>query len=322
MSLLEVKDLRTHFSMEGSTVKAVDGVDLSIEKGEIVGLVGESGSGKSVTCLSIMGLIPQPPGYFPTGEVWFKGKDLLKLSTKEIKKVRGDDISMIFQDPMSSLNPFLTVETQLTEVLEVHKNKTRREAKTIAIDILEKVGIANADKRIGQYPHQFSGGMRQRVMIAMALLCEPELLIADEPTTALDVTIQAQILELMKKLNSDFGTSIIFITHNMGVVAGMTDRMVVMYAGKMIEKANTHTIFEDPRHPYTHALLSSIPRLDKMDQGPLNPIPGQPPDLSDLPSGCPFHPRCSKGDQACTEAYPDKVQVGEDHMAACWKVDS
>ncbi|MCB0272052.1 MAG: ABC transporter ATP-binding protein [Bdellovibrionales bacterium] len=321
MSLLKISDLRTYFKMEGNVVKAVDGVDFELEKGEIVGIVGESGSGKSVTCLSIMKLIPEPPGFYPTGSIEFMGKDLMKLNTKQMSKIRGNQISMIFQDPMSSLNPFLTVETQLTEVLEIHQNKTRKEAQKIAIDILERVGIANAPRRIKQFPHEFSGGMRQRVMIAMALLCRPELLIADEPTTALDVTIQAQILELMKDLNRDFGTSIIFITHNMGVVAGMTDRIVVMYAGKMVEKASTSDLFETPKHPYTNALLSSIPRLDIDDQGSLTPIPGLPPDLSDLPSGCSFHPRCKFADDQCKAAYPDRIELSKDRMAACWKVN-
>lgn len=319
MSLLKVENLKTHFKTDNGIVKAVDGVDLEIEKGEIVGIVGESGSGKSVTCLSIMKLIPEPPGFYPSGKILFNGQDLMQASNQKMREIRGNDISMIFQDPMSSLNPFLTIETQLTEVVELHQNKTHKQAVTMSIDILERVGISNASKRIYQYPHEFSGGMRQRVMIAMALLCKPELLIADEPTTALDVTIQAQILDLMKDLNRDFGTSIIFITHNMGVVAGMTNRMLVMYAGKLVEKATTHEIFASPKHPYTKALLNSIPRLDIKDEGPLEPIPGLPPDLSDLPTGCSFHPRCSVGDQKCVDQAPSLEEFPNHRFASCWK---
>jgi oligopeptide transport system ATP-binding protein len=322
MSLLQVKDLRTYFRMDDAIVKAVDGVDLDIRKGEIVGIVGESGSGKSVTCLSIMKLIPSPPGYHPTGSILFNGEDLMQSNKKRMRAIRGNQISMIFQDPMSSLNPFLTVETQLCEVLELHENKTRRQARTKAIDILERVGIPNAEGRIGQYPHQFSGGMRQRVMIAMGLLCKPELLIADEPTTALDVTIQAQILELMKELNHDYGTSIIMITHDLGVVAGMAQRIVVMYGGNVVEKAPTDQLFSDPKHPYTRALLQGIPRLDMAKQDQLKPIPGLPPDLSDLPSGCHFHPRCPEVIDKCKVHYPDTVEISEQRTAACWRVET
>lgn len=321
MALLNVQDLRTYFRMDGSVVKAVDGVDLTLEKGEIIGIVGESGSGKSVACLSLMRLIPEPQGFFPTGSVEFHGKDLMKASRKEMERIRGNQISMIFQDPMSSLNPFLTVETQMTEVLELHQNKTRKQAKQIAIDILERVGISNASERIRQYPHQFSGGMRQRVMIAMALLCKPDLLIADEPTTALDVTIQAQILELMKELNHDFGTSIILITHDLGVVAGMADRILVMYAGKLVEQASTSDLFATPQHPYTQALLNGIPRLDRKEDEPLSPIPGLPPDLSDLPNGCAFHPRCTLAMDRCKVEYPNRFTVGQNQKVACWKVE-
>lgn len=319
MSLLTIKDLRTYFRMDGSIVKAVDGVDLDIKKGEIVGIVGESGSGKSVTCLSIMKLIPSPPGYHPTGSILFGGEDLMQSSKKRMRAIRGNQISMIFQDPMSSLNPFLTIETQLCEVLELHENKTRKEASRKAIDILERVGIPNAAGRIGQYPHQFSGGMRQRVMIAMGLLCKPELLIADEPTTALDVTIQAQILELMKELNRDYGTSIIIITHDLGVVAGMAERIVVMYGGNVVEKAPAQQLFSNPQHPYTKALLEGIPRLDMAKQDVLKPIPGLPPDLSDLPSGCHFHPRCREVMDQCKVEYPETFVISKERISACWK---
>jgi len=321
-TLLKIEKLQTHFKTDNGVVKAVDGVELDIKKGEIVGLVGESGSGKSVTCLSIMKLIPQPPGFFPGGKIIFNGKDLMQASAKEMRKIRGNDISMIFQDPMSSLNPFLRIETQLTEVVKLHQGKTHREAVTMAIDILERVGISNAPRRIRQYPHQLSGGQRQRVMIAMALLCKPELLIADEPTTALDVTIQAQILKLMKELNHDLGTSIIMITHALGVVAGMSDRVVVMYGGKMVEKASTQDLFETPAHPYTKALLHGIPRLDVGKQDKLEPIPGNPPDLSQLPGGCTFHPRCAEVIDKCKTHYPDVVHIDQERRAACWKVEA
>lgn len=321
-TLLKIEGLQTHFKTGGGVVKAVDGVEMDIKKGEIVGLVGESGSGKSVTCLSIMKLIPQPPGFFPGGKILFNGQDLMKASKQDMQRIRGNDISMIFQDPMSSLNPFLKIETQLTEVVKLHQNKTHKEAVTMAIDILERVGISNAPRRIRQYPHQFSGGQRQRIMIAMALLCKPELLIADEPTTALDVTIQAQILELMRELNRDFGTSIIMITHDLGVVAGMSDRVVVMYAGKLVEKASAHDLFETPAHPYTKALLKGIPRLDVGKQDRLDPIPGLPPDLSRLPGGCSFHPRCAEVEDRCKLTYPDVVHIDDERRAACWKVEA
>ncbi|MCB1197045.1 MAG: ABC transporter ATP-binding protein [Deltaproteobacteria bacterium] len=322
MSLLKVENLRTHFKTEGGIVKAVDGVNLDIQKGEIIGIVGESGSGKSVTCLSVMKLIPQPPGFYPSGKILFNGQDLMQASSRQMEKIRGNDISMIFQDPMSSLNPFLTVETQLTEVVELHQNKTHKQACSMAIDILGRVGISNAETRIKQYPHQFSGGQRQRIMIAMALLCKPELLIADEPTTALDVTIQAQILDLMKDLNRDFGTSIIMITHDLGVVAGMSDRVLVMYAGKLVEKASGHELFEDPQHPYTKALLHGIPRLDTPKRDKLDPIPGLPPNLANLPGGCSFHPRCAVAMDRCSQDYPDVVELNNNRAAACWKVQS
>jgi oligopeptide transport system ATP-binding protein len=268
-----------------------------------------------------MRLVPEPPGYYPSGEVIFEGRDVLALPEKELAKIRGNRVAMIFQDPMTSLNPYLTVERQLTEVLEVHKNKSRKEAREIAIEMLRRVGIPQPEKRIDQYPHQFSGGMRQRVMIAMALLCEPVLLIADEPTTALDVTIQAQILDLISSLREDFGTSVILITHDLGVVAGMTERVAVMYAGRIVEFGATEDIFAKPTHPYTQGLLASIPRIDQDKSETLTPIAGLPPDLSALPKGCPFEPRCPTAIDRCGEQYPDVVTIGPGHWAACWRVE-
>lgn len=316
--ILTIDDLHTYFRTDDGIVRAVDGVSFSLEQGETLGIVGESGSGKSVTCLSAMRLVPSPPAYFPKGKVIFKGRDLLTLSKREMRDLRGNEISMIFQDPMSSLNPFLKISRQLTEVLEVHKNISRRDARKAAIEMLERVGIPAPAKRIDDYPHQFSGGMRQRVMIAIALLCEPKLLIADEPTTALDVTIQAQILDLIEELKTKFGTSVIFITHDLGVVAGIADRLAVMYAGRIVEQGTTEEVFENPRHPYTRGLLASIPRLDERSEE-LQVVPGLPPDLSALPSGCAFHPRCSLAVDKCKEEYPDKISFGGERWAACWE---
>lgn len=318
--LLQVENLKTYFSLEDATVKAVDDVSFSLDKGEIMGIVGESGSGKTVTCLSLMKLLAEPPAYYPGGKILFHGEDILKMPGEKLRDIRGNKISMIFQDPMSSLNPFLRIDQQLVEVMMVHKKATRVHALKKAIDMLELVGISEAEKRIRQYPHQFSGGMRQRVMIAMALLCEPDLLIADEPTTALDVTIQAQILELIKKLNREFGTSIILITHNLGVAAGLTNKIAVMYAGRIIEEASTETLFSNPKHPYTHALLHGIPRLDEGKQ-PLKPIPGLPPDLSNLPSGCAFHPRCTVAVEHCKTIVPPEENIGVNHRAACLEIN-
>lgn len=320
MTILRVNNLHTHFHTDDGVVKAVDGVSFSLEKGELLGIVGESGSGKSVTSLSIMGLIPQPPGFFPAGEVWFEDQDLMRASERTLQHIRGNQISMIFQDPMTSLNPYLTVERQLTEVLELHKNLTRRQARQRSIEMLERVGIPDAAARIRSYPHQFSGGMRQRVMIAMMLLCEPKLLIADEPTTALDVTIQAQILELMKDLQRDMGTSIILITHDLGVVAGMADRLLVMYAGRVVESGDVDSVFNQPQHPYTRGLLRSVPRLDGAKQQQLVPIPGLPPDLSALPSGCPFRPRCELAVERCAQEYPPVTTLGApERFTRCWR---
>ena len=319
MTLLKVDNLQTYFKRDDSIVKAVDGVSFELKQGEILGIVGESGSGKSVTCLSLMRLLPQPPAFFPGGKVLFQEKNVLTMSNDELRNLRGNRISMIFQDPMSSLNPFLKIETQLMEVLMVHKKQSREEAWKNAVAMLDRVGISEPDKRIKQYPHQFSGGMRQRVMIAMALLCKPDLLIADEPTTALDVTIQAQILELIKELNRDFGTAVILITHNLGVAAGMTNRIAVMYAGKVVEETTTEKIFNNPAHPYTHALLNGIPRLDQ-PHNKLSPIPGLPPDLSNLPNGCPFNPRCPKVVDRCKAEFPPNVNLDSDHHALCWEI--
>ena len=319
--LLSIRDLHTHFRTDDGIVKAVDGVSLDLQLGESLGIVGESGSGKSVTCLSMLRLVPSPPAFFPHGEVLFEGRDLLKLSDLEMESVRGDSIAMIFQDPMTSLNPYLTVERQLTEVLEIHRSMDRKEAREHCIEMLEKVGIPSPAKRIDQYPHEYSGGMRQRVMIAMALLCKPRLLIADEPTTALDVTIQAQILELIDELRDELNMSVILITHDLGVVAGTTDRVAVMYACRVVEEGTTEEVFADPQHPYTRGLLRSVPRLDQQEEK-LTAIPGLPPDLSALPTGCPFHPRCDLAHDRCRSEYPDVVTLASGRHAACWETGS
>ena len=316
--ILSIRDLHTHFRTDDGVVKAVDGVSLDIAPGETLGIVGESGSGKSVTCLSVLRLVPTPPGFYPKGEILFEGSDLLKANEAELERIRGDNIAMIFQDPMTSLNPYLTVERQLTEVLEIHRKVSRTEAREQSIDMLTKVGIPSPEKRIDQFPHEYSGGMRQRVMIAMALLCKPRLLIADEPTTALDVTIQAQILELIDELKHDLNMAVILITHDLGVVAGTTDRLAVMYAGRIVEQGTTEEVFEDPKHPYTRGLLRSVPRLDR-DEEQLTAIPGLPPDLSALPGGCPFHPRCDVASEKCSTSYPDIVQFGSGRWSACWE---
>ena len=292
MPLLEVTDLQTHFFTEDGLVKAVNGVSFHVEKGETLGIVGESGSGKSVTSLSVMRLIPNPPGKIVGGKILFDGEDLLTYDEDEMRKIRGKNIAMIFQDPMTSLNPVLTIGRQLTETLELHLRMTGREARRRAAELLSLVGIPSPEKRLDDYPHQFSGGMRQRVMIAMALSCNPDLLIADEPTTALDVTIQAQILELINKLKSELEMAVLIITHDLGVVARMADRINVMYAGRIVEEGPTGQIFADPRMPYTIGLLQSIPRLDEERGRRLNPIRGLPPDLINLPEICPFSPRC------------------------------
>jgi oligopeptide transport system ATP-binding protein len=299
-------------------VKAVDGVSYDIEEGETLGLVGESGCGKSVSALSIMRLIPSPPGKTVAGEVIFQGQDLLKLPDNRMRKVRGKEIAMVFQEPMTSLNPVLSVERQLTESLVLHLGMNKKEAKSEAVRRLDQVGIPDPDSRIKQYPHQFSGGMRQRVMIAMALSCDPKLIIADEPTTALDVTIQAQILELMKNLSAEYGVSLIIITHNLGVVARYADRVNIMYGGKIVERGSAKEIYGNPRHPYTLGLLHSVPRLDLPRKLKLDPIEGQPPDLTNLPSGCSFRDRCKYAIDQCENEAPQLESVGDAHHAACF----
>jgi oligopeptide transport system ATP-binding protein len=316
--LLEVKDLRTSFFTHTGEVKAVNGVNFHLDVGEAIGIVGESGCGKSVTGQSIMRLIPNPPGKIIGGSIDLRGADLLKKSEKQMESIRGKDISMIFQDPMTSLNPVLTIGLQLTEVLKRHEGLTGQAATGRAVELLELVGISNPESRFKQYPHQFSGGMRQRVMIAIALACNPKLLIADEPTTALDVTIQAQILDLMRDLKSKFNTSIIMITHDLGVVAGLCSRVIVMYGGKIIESGNTFDIYYTPKHPYTWGLLKSVPRLDADRNMKLISIPGTPIDLHNSPQGCGFAPRCTYCMRICTEQTPEDTQLGEGHQVACW----
>ena len=315
-NLLEVKDLRTYFDSEDGVVKAVDGISFQLKRGETLGIVGESGSGKSVTNLSIIRLVPDPPGKIVSGEVFFNGSDLLLLSNDAIRKVRGRRIAMIFQDPMTSLNPFMKISKQLMEMTQLHLGHSKSQAYDHAIRMLETVGIPDARARADNYPHEFSGGMRQRVMIAMALSCEPELLIADEPTTALDVTIQAQILELIKKLKSKTGTSVILITHDLGVVAGMTDHVIVMYAGKIFEQARTSELFSTPGNPYTKGLLKSVPD-PTAEQGKLYQIPGLPPDVAHLKPGCPFAPRCDRVEDICRREFPPFVQLIADHYSLC-----
>jgi oligopeptide transport system ATP-binding protein len=315
-NLLEVTDLRTYFDTEDGIVKAVDGITFQLKRGETLGIVGESGSGKSVTNLSIIRLIPTPPGKIVSGEVKFDGQDLLTLNDEAVRHIRGRRIAMIFQDPMTSLNPFMKVSRQLMEMTRLHLGHTKRQAYEHAIKMLETVGIPDARARVDNYPHEFSGGMRQRVMIAMALSCEPELLIADEPTTALDVTIQAQILELIKTLKKATGTSVILITHDLGIVAGMTDHLLVMYAGKIFEQAPTKELFAIPGNPYTKGLLRSVPD-PTAEQGDLYQIPGLPPDVAHLPPGCPFAPRCDRVQEICHREFPPFVQLTADHCSLC-----
>ena len=319
--LLEVRDLQTRFYTMDGVVKAVDGISYDLEEGETMGLVGESGCGKSVSALSIMGLVPDPPGRIEGGEAIFEGRDLLKLDSEEMRHIRGRKIAMVFQEPMTSLNPVLTIERQLTEAMQVHLGMDRQAANTRAADLLERVGISDPERRLRQYPHQFSGGMRQRMMIAMALSCEPRVIIADEPTTAVDVTIQAQILELMKSLTQDAGVALILITHNLGVVARYADRVNIMYAGRIIERGSARDIYGRPRHPYTVGLMHSVPRLDQPQKEKLDPIEGQPPDLANLPPGCAFRERCRYAIERCAVEFPPFVAVDEDHDSACWVTD-
>ncbi len=316
--LLVVKNLETQFKTQDGIVKAVNNVSFHVDRGETLGIVGESGSGKSVTSLSIMRLIPNPPGRIVGGQIIFDGDNLLDYTEEEMRHIRGNRIAMIFQDPMTSLNPVLTIGRQITESLELHMKLTPKEARNRAVELLQMVGIPGAARRLDDYPHQFSGGMRQRVMIAMALSCNPELLIADEPTTALDVTIQAQILELIQRLQHELGTAVIIITHDLGVVAGMADRVIVMYAGRVVEEGPTDEIFARPRMPYTIGLLRSIPRLDEAEGRVLTPIRGLPPDLINLPQICPFSPRCDYFiPGACDQQVPPLREVVPGHRAAC-----
>jgi oligopeptide/dipeptide ABC transporter ATP-binding protein len=322
VALLEIEGLKTQFFTSAGTVRAVDGVNYNVEAGETVAVVGESGCGKSVTALSIMRLVADPPGKIVEGEIRFNGTDLLSLSEEEMRQIRGRDIGMVFQEPMTSLNPVLSVGRQLTETLETHFGMSRENADKRAVELLGLVGIAEPERRLAQYPHHFSGGMRQRVMIAMALACDPKLIIADEPTTALDVTIQAQILELMKNLTREMGVAMIIITHNLGVVARYADRVNVMYAGKIVESGTAKEIYHNPRHPYTLALLKSVPRLDLPRGAKLDPVDGQPPDLARLDDGCPFRPRCRFAQDGCANDVPPLAEVREKHWSACFEQDA
>jgi oligopeptide/dipeptide ABC transporter ATP-binding protein len=317
--LLEVRALHTEFRTGAGLVRAVDGISYTVEHGETVAIVGESGSGKSVSALSILRLIPDPPGLITAGEVLFDGKDLRRLSEAEMREIRGRDIGMVFQEPMTSLNPVLTIGRQITETLEQHQGVDRAAADRRAVELLEMVGIADPARRLRQYPHQLSGGMRQRVMIAVALACNPKLIIADEPTTALDVTIQAQILELMKTLASRFNVAQIIITHNLGVVARYASRVNVMYAGRIVESGPADAIYHAPRHPYTMALLRSVPRLDQPRRARLDPVDGQPPDLTRLDGGCAFRPRCRFAVERCGREQPALEPVESGHLAACFR---
>ncbi|MEZ6090510.1 MAG: ABC transporter ATP-binding protein [Pirellulaceae bacterium] len=318
--LLSVKDLGVGFETDEGMLDAVRGVSFDVMPGQTIGIVGESGSGKSVTNLAMMGLIPMPPGKITSGQAMFAGNDLLTMSQDELSKIRGRRIAMIFQDPMTALNPFLTVEDQLTEVTRLHLGYSRRQAKEHAIEMLTQVGISAPEKRLYDYPHQFSGGMRQRVMIAIALSCNPEILIADEPTTALDVTIQAQILDLLKKLQREHNTAIIMITHDLGVVANICHEVLVMYAGRIVEKASAEALFATPRHPYTEGLMNSIPRWDQHGSELLKAIEGQPPHLAELPAGCAFHPRCPYKMDRCVANDPrlEPIPSNQDREKACF----
>ncbi len=312
-----MRGLRTHFASERGEVRAVDGVDLKLEKGRTLGIVGESGCGKSVTALSIMGLVPQPPGRI-AGEVLFEGEDLLQLPPARLRDLRGDKLAMIFQEPMTSLNPAFQVGDQIAEALLRHRSISGKEARNSSVDMLRRVRIPSPERRALEYPHQLSGGMRQRVMIAMALACNPQLLIADEPTTALDVTIQAQILELMRTLRAELGTAIILITHDLGVIAELADEVIVMYAGQVVERCDVHRLFAEPQHPYTIGLLGSIPRLH-LEQKRLSAIEGVVPDAAALPQGCRFHPRCPFAIEQCRREIPALREITPNHYAACWR---
>ena len=318
--LIDVNNLKTYFFTEDGVVKAVDGVSFEIYPGETLGVVGESGCGKSVTSLSIMRLIESPPGQIVEGEIMFNGKDLTKLKQSAMRKIRGNDISMIFQEPMTSLNPVYTVGDQIMEAILIHKDVNKKQARQESIDMLRKVGIPLPEQRVDEYPHQLSGGMRQRVMIAMALSCDPQLLIADEPTTALDVTIQAQILELMNSLKDQFDMAIMMITHDLGVIAEVSDRVAVMYAGKIVEYTDVKTLYGDPKHPYTWGLMHSIPHIEK-DLERLEAIPGNVPNPLDFPEGCKYNTRCPFATDKCRVEEPELIETEEGHYSACWHID-
>jgi len=317
-TLLEVNDLKTRFHTAEGTIYAVNGISYILKEGETLAVVGESGCGKSVSVQSLLGLIPIPPGEIASGSAVYRDRDLLKMAEPELEKVRGKEIAMIFQDPMTSLNPVLTIGKQITESLEKHMRMDHDVAVRRAVELLEWVGLPDPARRLGNYPHQFSGGMRQRVMIAMALACGPTILIADEPTTALDVTIQAQIVELVKRLRQEVGMAMIWITHDLGVVAGLADRVIVMYAGFIVEEADVESLYEDPRHPYTLALLAALPRVDRRRHERLNSIPGAPPNLLVAPHGCPFAPRCERVIERCQTENPRLEAVAPHHRIACW----
>ncbi len=317
-TLLSVENLRTHFHTSDGVSRAVDGVSYNVAKGQTLGVVGESGCGKSVTALTILRLIPMPPGKIVSGQIRFKGQSILDLSPREMRKIRGNQISMIFQEPMTSLNPVFTVGEQIAEVFRVHRKMSRREAWDESVRMLDLVKIPSPRRRAGEYPHQMSGGMRQRVMIAMALACDPDLLIADEPTTALDVTVQAQILNLMENLKAELNSSIIMITHDLGIIAEISDEVVVMYAGQIVEHASVHAIFESPRHPYTQGLLRSIPKIDEIQMGKkLEPIDGNVPEPTHHPPGCRFHPRCPLAEERCKSGNVAMRQATPDHEVRC-----
>ncbi|MFZ5517476.1 MAG: ABC transporter ATP-binding protein [Candidatus Zhuqueibacterota bacterium] len=318
--LLSVRNLKTYFYTSDGIARAVDDVSWSVNAGETIGLVGESGCGKSVTALSVLRLIPEPPGRIESGEIVFRGKNLLDLPLEEMRKIRGNEISMIFQEPMTSLNPVFTIGAQIMEVIQLHQGLKKKDARDKAIDMLRRVGIPSPERRVSEYPHELSGGMKQRAMIAMALSCNPSVLIADEPTTALDVTIQAQILDLMLKMKEEFGTAIVLITHDLGVVAETVQKVVVMYAGKVVEEGSVEVIFERPKHPYTQGLLNSLPKLDVVANRKqrLNTIPGMVPSLYDLPRGCNFSPRCSQAVDVCRESRPELREIEAGHTVRCW----
>jgi oligopeptide/dipeptide ABC transporter ATP-binding protein len=318
-ALLQIEELEVRFDAPAGAVRAVDGISYQVDAGESVAVVGESGCGKSVSALAVMGLVPSPPGRIAGGAIRFEGRDLLRMGEEDIRKIRGPQIAMIFQEPMTSLNPLLAIGTQLTEGMRLHLGLSSSAALARAVDLLSMVGISEPQRRLAQYPHHFSGGMRQRVMIAMALSCHPKLIIADEPTTALDVTIQAQILDLLKDLTSRLGTALILITHNLGIVARYTDRVNVMYAGRIVESGTTGQIFAGPRHPYTIGLMGSVPRLDRPRAERLTPIRGQPPDLARLDGACSYRPRCRWAIPRCAEAFPPLEAVEPGHRSACFR---